>query len=143
MNYGKVKMFEAYIHTLQYTVSSLCSCKPNSQHVGELQWDTVILQNAVNMYTDTFVYIIQKFIDSSTINYIKSYIAKLSKYRAVETLAVKNIGELQHFTKFFTNFHNFHNISYANGLQFTKLFYCQRFLLYSSHQRPPYFNKQP
>ena len=47
---------------------------------------------------------------------------------------------------FFTNFHNFHNIPYANGLQFTippnflqslfaKDFYCQSFLLYGTLRR--------
>ena len=34
-------------------------------------------------------------------------------------------GELQHFAKFFANFYNFHNVPYANGLQFTKVFFCQ------------------
>ena len=31
-------------------------------------------------------------------------------------------GELQHFTKFFGNFHYFHNIFYVNRLQFAKDF---------------------
>ena len=42
-----------------------------------------------------------------------------------KTLAVKNFGELQHFAKFFANFHDFHSIPYVNGLQFTKAFYAK------------------
>ena len=57
----------------------------------------------------------------------------------------ENFGELQEFSKFFANFHDFHNISYANGFNspkfvllnflqflFTKLFYHQSFLLYNT-----------
>ena len=39
-------------------------------------------------------------------------------------------GKSQHFAKFFANFDYFHTIPYANGLQFTKLFYRQSVLLY-------------
>ena len=49
----------------------------------------------------------------------------------------KHFGKLQHFAKFFCHFHNFHNIPYANELQFTKIvsiklpivLICQTFLL--------------
>ena len=50
--------------------------------------------------------------------YVKETIVQL------KTLAVKNFGEfgkLQQFAKFFVNFHYFHNIPYANELQFTKV----------------------
>ena len=43
----------------------------------------------------------------------------------VKALVVKKFGgfgKLQQFAKFFANFHYFHNISYANDLQFNKVF---------------------
>ena len=46
-------------------------------------------------------------------------------YHTVKTLAGETLdefGKLQQFVKLFANFHNFHNIPYANGLQFTKDF---------------------
>ena len=47
-------------------------------------------------------------------------------YRTVKTLVVKiTLANLVNYSispSFFTNFHIFHNISYANGLQFAKVF---------------------
>ena len=50
-------------------------------------------------------------------------------------------GELQQLSEYFSNYHYFHNIAYANGLEFAKVFFtklptvfiCQTFLL------PKYF----
>ena len=38
-------------------------------------------------------------------------------YRTVRNIGSEKTGELQHFA----NFYNFHNIPYANGLQFAKV----------------------
>ena len=64
-------------------------------------------------------------------------------------------GKLQHFAKFFVNFHNFHNIFYVNGLQFAKFFppnslqslfaklvYRQSFLLYGMCISTKYLSKE-
>ena len=50
---------------------------------------------------------------------------------------VKNIGgektlaNYSILSSFFANFHNFHNIPYAHGLQFAKVFYCTVYNLLS------------
>ena len=49
-------------------------------------------------------------------------------YHTVKTLMVKSLdklGKLQDFTKFFANFDYFHNIPYADGLQFAKGFFAK------------------
>ena len=66
-------------------------------------------------------------------------------YCTVKNIGGKNFGKLKQFAKFFAKFHCFHNIPYANGLQFAKVFsakpptvlihqtfYCQSFLLYGT-----------
>ena len=50
-------------------------------------------------------------------------------------------GELQHFAKFFAYFHNFHNIPYAKGFQFAKVFSAKlpTVLIHQSFLLPKFF----
>ena len=71
-----------------------------------------------------------------------NYLYIITIYRTVKNFG--KFGKLQQFAKFFANFHYFHNILYANGLQFAKgfstklptvltcqsFFYRQSFILY-------------
>ena len=81
---------------------------------------------------------------------ITSLIVHVHNYVATVNLGGKNVfgefGELQQFAKSFANFHYFHNIPYANVLQFAKVFSTKlptvligqmflqpKFLLYGYH----------
>ena len=66
------------------------------------------------------------------------------KYHTVKKLAVKILwqsgGELQQFPNFFANFYDFHNIPYANELQFATVFATKLFtVLIHQTSLPPNF----